>query len=184
MREIMLPATRDSEAKFRRDFNIIDETHDYIVVDKPPQLLVHPSKPSDAVTLWTELRRLLAFEIANGGQVSVVTRLDRETSGIVLVAKTAAVAREFGERCSPASCCSIGTRCTPRDYKSVKNAIGRARCRRICAIGSNVEIGTPRPIVPRSMKQRGAFLLIASIASVQGVFAGIEHLEYASAATG
>ena len=92
----MLPATRDSEAKFRRDFTIIDETHDYIVVDKPPQLLVHPSKPSDGVTLWTELRRLLAFEIANGGQVSVVTRLDRETSGIVLVAKTAAVAREFG----------------------------------------------------------------------------------------
>ena len=34
------------------------------------------------------------------------------------------------------------------------------------------------------MKQRSAFLLIASIASVQGVFAGIEHLESASAVTG
>jgi 23S rRNA pseudouridine1911/1915/1917 synthase len=96
MSEIMLPATHPSEAKSRRDFTIIDETPDYIVVDKPPQLLVHPSKPDGAVTLWTELRQLLAFEIANGGQVSVVTRLDRETSGIVLVAKTAAAAREFG----------------------------------------------------------------------------------------
>jgi 23S rRNA pseudouridine1911/1915/1917 synthase len=39
---------------------------------------------------------LFAFEIASGGQVSIVNRLDRETSGLVLVAKTAASARRFG----------------------------------------------------------------------------------------
>ena len=96
MREIILPSARDSEARSRRDFTIIDETQDYLVVDKPPQLLVHPTKPDGSVTLWAELRQLLAFEIANAGQVSIVNRLDRETSGIVLVAKTAAAAREFG----------------------------------------------------------------------------------------
>ena len=42
------------------------------------------------------MRELLAFEIASGGQVSIVNRLDRETSGLVLVAKTATAAREFG----------------------------------------------------------------------------------------
>jgi 23S rRNA pseudouridine1911/1915/1917 synthase len=42
------------------------------------------------------LRDLLAFEIASGGQVSIVNRLDRETSGLVLVAKTGAAARDFG----------------------------------------------------------------------------------------
>lgn len=42
------------------------------------------------------MRELLAFEIASGGQVSIVNRLDRETSGLVLVAKTSAAAREFG----------------------------------------------------------------------------------------
>ena len=42
------------------------------------------------------MRELLAFEIASGGQVSIVNRLDRETSGLVLVAKTTAAAREFG----------------------------------------------------------------------------------------
>ena len=42
------------------------------------------------------MRELLAFEIANGGQVSIVNRLDRETSGLVLVAKTASAARDFG----------------------------------------------------------------------------------------
>ena len=78
------------------DFKIIEETNDYLVVDKPPFLLTHPTKPNNRPTLWKQLRELLAFEIANGGQVSIVNRLDRETSGLVLVAKTAATAREFG----------------------------------------------------------------------------------------
>ena len=77
-------------------FNVIDETDDYIVVDKPAFLLMHPTKPDGQPTLWKELRELLAYEIANGGQVSIVNRLDRETSGVVLVAKTSAAARRFG----------------------------------------------------------------------------------------
>lgn len=79
-----------------RDFAIIEETDDYLVVDKPPFLLIHPTKPDGQPTLWKELRELLAFEIANGGQVSLVNRLDRETSGLVLVAKTSVTARRFG----------------------------------------------------------------------------------------
>src|SRR6267142_4442156 len=85
-----------------RDFRIVDETDDYIVVDKPPFLLTHPTKPDQRTTLWKELRELLAFEIANGGQVSIVNRLDRETSGLILVAKTSVAARKFGllmQRC-------------------------------------------------------------------------------------
>src|SRR5437868_14604966 len=79
-----------------RDFRIIDETAEYIVVDKPAFLLTHPTKPNQRTTLWKELRELLAFQIANGGQVSIVNRLDRETSGLVLAAKTAPAARRFG----------------------------------------------------------------------------------------
>ena len=78
------------------DFRIVDETDEYVVVDKPPFLLVHPTKPTGAPTLWKQLRELFAFEIANGGQVSIVNRLDRETSGLVLIAKTSAAARKFG----------------------------------------------------------------------------------------
>src|SRR5213083_661762 len=77
-------------------FNIVDETDECVVVDKPPFLLIHPTKPNGAPTLWKQLRELLVFEIANGGQVSIVNRLDRETSGLVLVAKTPAAARKFG----------------------------------------------------------------------------------------
>lgn len=75
---------------------MVAESDDFIVVEKPPFLLVHPTKPTGARTLWGELKQLLAFEIANGGQVSIVNRLDRETSGLVLVAKNAASARRFG----------------------------------------------------------------------------------------
>jgi 23S rRNA pseudouridine1911/1915/1917 synthase len=74
----------------------VAESNDFIVVEKPPFLLVHPTKPTGARTLWGELKQLLAFEIANGGQVSIVNRLDRETSGLVLVAKNAPAARRFG----------------------------------------------------------------------------------------
>ena len=78
------------------DFTVLDETDDYIVVDKPAPLQIHPGAPNGARTLWHGLCDILAYEIANGGQVSIINRLDRETSGVVLVAKNAAHARLFG----------------------------------------------------------------------------------------
>ena len=79
----------------RTDFSILAETDDYIVVDKPAPLLVHPSKPSPVPTLWDELRGLLAFDLANGAKLSIINRLDRETSGVVLIAKRTEAARLF-----------------------------------------------------------------------------------------
>jgi 23S rRNA pseudouridine1911/1915/1917 synthase len=58
--------------------------------------MVHPSNPGNPATLWDGMRSLLAYEIANGARLSIVTRLDRETSGVVLVAKNPEAAREFG----------------------------------------------------------------------------------------
>jgi 23S rRNA pseudouridine1911/1915/1917 synthase len=77
-------------------FTVIAETTDYIVVCKPAPLKVHPGSPGGVETLYDGLRGMLAFEIANGGQVSIINRLDRETSGLTLVAKTAEAARRFG----------------------------------------------------------------------------------------
>jgi len=74
---------------------ILYENPALLVCDKPAHLLIHPKKPDGTVTLWHQLTQVLAFEIANGGQVSVITRLDRETSGLVLVAKTHRAAREL-----------------------------------------------------------------------------------------
>ncbi len=91
-----LSASAKRRANPPHDFTVIAEGADYLVVNKPPFLLVHPTKPGDARTLWGELRQLLAYELANKGQVSIVNRLDRETSGLVLVAKTGTAARQFG----------------------------------------------------------------------------------------
>ena len=89
-------AVQMTESRPLQDFKIVIETDDYAVVDKPPFLLIHPTKPDGTRTLWRELRGLFAFEIAAGGQISIVNRLDRETSGLVLVAKKADIARRFG----------------------------------------------------------------------------------------
>ncbi|HYF34578.1 MAG TPA: RluA family pseudouridine synthase [Prosthecobacter sp.] len=77
-------------------FTVLDETDDYIVVDKPAPLQIHPGTPDGTPTLWHGLKDLLAYEVANGGQVSIINRLDRETSGVVLVAKNLPTARLFG----------------------------------------------------------------------------------------
>ncbi len=84
------------QAKNQVEFQILGETEDFLAVDKPAGLLTHPTKPGGPRTLWDELCALLGYELAIGGQVSLVNRLDRETSGVLLVAKTAAAARAAG----------------------------------------------------------------------------------------
>ena len=78
------------------NFRVIDESDDWIVVDKPAPLIVHPANRKPEPTLLGGLEKLLSYEIENGANLGIVTRLDRETSGIVLVAKTTAAARELG----------------------------------------------------------------------------------------
>jgi 23S rRNA pseudouridine1911/1915/1917 synthase len=80
------------------DFRVIDETDDWIVVDKPAPLAVHPANGKVEATLLSGLEELLMYEIANGARLSILTRLDRETSGLVLVAKHAAAARHFSRQ--------------------------------------------------------------------------------------
>lgn len=77
------------------EFRVIDECEDYIVIDKPAPLIVHPSNGRVEPTLLCGLESLLAFEMANGHKPAIITRLDRETSGLVLVAKHTDAAREL-----------------------------------------------------------------------------------------
>ncbi|MDD2677475.1 MAG: RluA family pseudouridine synthase [Methylacidiphilaceae bacterium] len=71
--------------------HIVLESDDFLVVDKPPFLLSHPTRRNDRPSLLSWLakeRRGSSFFLAN--------RLDRETSGLVLVGKDAAAASSFG----------------------------------------------------------------------------------------
>lgn len=78
------------------NFRVIDESPDWIVVDKPAPLIVHPANNKPEPTLLGGLEQLLAYEIKNGACLGIVTRLDRETSGVVLIAKHTQAARELG----------------------------------------------------------------------------------------
>lgn len=79
------------------EFHVLYEDDGVLVVDKAAPLLTHPTGEKNEPTLWHGLHELLAYEVATGGQVSLINRLDRETSGITLVAKTAEAARELGK---------------------------------------------------------------------------------------
>lgn len=57
---------------------------------------MHPTRPDGALTLLGAIEELCAFELANGGRISLINRLDRETSGIVIAAKHREAARCLG----------------------------------------------------------------------------------------
>ncbi|QTN32434.1 RNA pseudouridine synthase [Akkermansiaceae bacterium] len=78
------------------NFRVIGETEDWVVVDKPAPLIVHPANNKPEPTLLGGLENLYAYEIENGACLGIITRLDRDTSGLVLVAKHTAAARELG----------------------------------------------------------------------------------------
>ncbi len=77
-------------------FQVIDESDDWLVVDKAAPLIVHPTNRKDEPTLLGGVEQLLSFEISNGATPAVVNRLDRDTSGLVLIAKHRKAASALG----------------------------------------------------------------------------------------
>lgn len=80
------------------DFRVVEEFEEWLVVEKPAPLAVHPANGKVEPTLWDGLREWLRYEVETGGSVAILTRLDRETSGLVLVAKTRLAAREWSQK--------------------------------------------------------------------------------------
>lgn len=73
-------------------FDIIYEDADLLVINKPADLVCHPTKGDEYSSLISRVRLYLGAD----SKPHLVNRLDRETSGITVVAKTAAVAGELG----------------------------------------------------------------------------------------
>ena len=73
-------------------FEIIYEDAELLVINKPAGLVCHPTKGDVYSSLISRVRLYLKAE-----QAHFVNRLDRETSGVVLVAKTNSVAGELGK---------------------------------------------------------------------------------------
>jgi 23S rRNA pseudouridine1911/1915/1917 synthase len=87
---------------------VVYEDDDVLVVDKPAGMVVHPSAGHPTGTLVHALlgraaaRNESLGSVAGVGRPGIVHRLDRDTSGLLVVAKTdaaqAALMRQFGRR--------------------------------------------------------------------------------------
>jgi 23S rRNA pseudouridine1911/1915/1917 synthase len=73
-------------------FDIIHEDDELLVINKPADLVCHPTKGDEFSSLISRVR----LHLGTSGQPHLVNRLDRETSGITVVAKNAFVAGELG----------------------------------------------------------------------------------------
>ncbi len=73
---------KTEEPEVDTEWTLIHESERYLVINKPGQLPAHPSGRFFKHTLWYLLREKY-------GELHIVNRLDRETSGITIAAKDA-----------------------------------------------------------------------------------------------
>ncbi len=77
-------------------FRVVAESPEWIVVSKAAPLIVHPSNGKSEPNLLQGIETLLCYEVANGMKAALINRLDRETSGLTLIAKTPTATRQLG----------------------------------------------------------------------------------------
>lgn len=84
--------------------SIVADTNDYVVVIKPAGVITHPATGTSAAALTAALTRRYPDIVSIGasGRPGIVHRLDRDVSGLLVVAKTQAMydelQRQFKER--------------------------------------------------------------------------------------
>lgn len=114
---------------------IVYEDDDVLVVDKPAGMVVHPSPGHPTATLVHVLlgraveRGETLGSIAGVGRPGIVHRLDRDTSGLLVVAKTdaaqAALMRQFGERTVDKEYVALVRGAPPAAHGRIEAPVGR-----------------------------------------------------------
>lgn len=83
---IHMPAEETQADNFSSDIDIVDETIDYIVINKEKNILVHETKNNQGNTLYNALINLFQSRGLKR-RVRLVNRLDMNTTGLMVVAK-------------------------------------------------------------------------------------------------
>lgn len=78
----------------KMDLTIVYEDEDLLIINKPAGIPIHPGKGTHVATL---IEGLLYYGNQNNFTPHLVHRLDKHTSGILIVAKNPNAARELGE---------------------------------------------------------------------------------------
>ena len=105
------------------DLPLAYEDEHLLVVDKPAGLVVHPGAGRDVGTL---VHGLLAHAIAGGDEAQrpgIVHRLDRDTSGLMVVARSEEAYRRLRKL--------MGRRAVEREYRALVRGRPRSRSGRI-----------------------------------------------------
>jgi 23S rRNA pseudouridine1911/1915/1917 synthase len=104
--------------------DVVHADEHLLVVDKPAGIVVHPSGPEERTTL---AHGLLALGAAGGDpeRPGIVHRLDRDTSGLLLVARSDEAYRRLGD--------AIAKRKVERRYLALVRGAPRSRTGRITA---------------------------------------------------
>jgi 23S rRNA pseudouridine1911/1915/1917 synthase len=147
--EVEVSERRESELEPEQlDLRIAYEDEHLLVVDKPAGLVVHPSAGHGSGTL---VHGLLGHSIAGGedaGRPGVVHRLDRDTSGLLVVARSEVAHRRLQQL--------LRKRELEREYLALVHGRPRSKTGRIeAAIGRDrhdptrisLDTGTPREAV-------------------------------------
>jgi 23S rRNA pseudouridine1911/1915/1917 synthase len=82
-----------NQQRMEKLFQIIHEDSDLLIINKPAGLVCHPTKGDEFSSLISRVR----LHLGGNAAAHLVNRLDRETSGIVLIAKNSEAAGELGK---------------------------------------------------------------------------------------
>lgn len=121
---------RDTPQPENIPLEILYEDEFLAAVNKPPAMVVHPAKGHWAGTLVSALAYHFNQLSSAGGPTrpGIVHRLDRDTSGVVLVAKTdqvhAALAQQFQQRTVEKEYLAIVCGLPDRDRQQIQQPIG------------------------------------------------------------
>ena len=128
---IRLPEpTREGPLPEDIPLDILYEDNSIVVVNKPPGMVVHPAKGHWQGTLASALAFHFQSLSTLGGPArpGIVHRLDRETSGVILVAKTneahLALARQFEQRLVNKQYLAVVSGNPDRDRDIIEKPIG------------------------------------------------------------
>lgn len=113
-------------------FEVIYEDDDILVIDKPTGIIVYQEKPTKEKTLIYYLSEQFPYlkKAGKAPRYGIVHRLDKDTSGILLVAKNENVLKylqkEFKERKPFKKYLALITGNLQQDFGKIETLIGRA----------------------------------------------------------
>lgn len=100
--KVYVLSTKGAEPEVDFNYQILHEDSHILVIEKPGNLPVHPSGRYFFNTLLTQLRVENGNEVDQKKEYYIVHRIDRETSGVLVIGKTSSAAAslvdQFGKR--------------------------------------------------------------------------------------